>query len=104
MFKRKASSLHHATDATWWIALITQCTRIGKPNCPGILEIIKNWPEGENFSLVDEEEGKQVIWAEEAPPYNQLPEGETCYALFTDGSCHIVGKIRKWTADVWSPT
>ncbi|RMC21066.1 hypothetical protein DUI87_01923 [Hirundo rustica rustica] len=106
MFKGKVPSTHHATDATWskWIALITQRARIGNPNRPGILEIITNWPEGENFGLMDEEEQEQVTRAEEAPPYNQLPAEETRYALFTDGSCRVVGMNRKWKAAVWSPT
>ncbi|RMC12505.1 hypothetical protein DUI87_10023 [Hirundo rustica rustica] len=106
MFKGKVPSTHHATDATWskWIALITQRARTGNPNRPGILEIITNWPEGENFGLTDEEEQEQVTRAEEGPPYNQLPAEETCYALFTDGSCRIVGMNRKWKAAVWSPT
>ncbi|RMC21325.1 hypothetical protein DUI87_02186 [Hirundo rustica rustica] len=93
MFKAEVPSTHHATNATWskWIALITQHARIGNPNRPGILEIITNWPEGENFGLMDEEEQEQVTHAEEAPPYNQLPAEETRYALFTDGSCRIVG-------------
>ncbi|RMB93629.1 hypothetical protein DUI87_29855 [Hirundo rustica rustica] len=58
MFKGKVPSTHHATNAAWskWIALITQRARIGNTNCPGILEIITNWPEGENFGLTDEEE------------------------------------------------
>ncbi|TRZ05875.1 hypothetical protein HGM15179_021122 [Zosterops borbonicus] len=105
MFKGKIPSTHHATDATWskWIALITQHTRMGKLNCPGILEIITNWPEVENFGLTDEEQ-EQVTRPEEAPPYNQLPAEETHYALFTDGSCHIVGTNRKWKAAIWSPT
>ncbi|KAJ7404160.1 hypothetical protein BTVI_73512 [Pitangus sulphuratus] len=62
MFKGKVPSMHHATDATWskWIALITQCARIGNLILPGILEIIMNWPEGENFCLAYEEEGEQV--------------------------------------------
>ncbi|RMC22110.1 hypothetical protein DUI87_02983 [Hirundo rustica rustica] len=66
MFKGKVPSTHHATDATWskWIALITQRARIGNPNHPGILEIITNWPEGENFGLTDEEEQEQVTRAE----------------------------------------
>ncbi|GAB0209796.1 hypothetical protein GRJ2_003445300 [Grus japonensis] len=43
--------------------------------------------------------------AEEAPPYNKLPENEKQYALFTDGSCCIVGNIEgRWKAAVWSPT
>ncbi|RMC19765.1 hypothetical protein DUI87_03329 [Hirundo rustica rustica] len=106
MFKGKVPSTHHATDATWskWIALITQRACIGNPNRPGILEIITNWPEGENFGLTDEEEQEQGTRAEEGPPYIQLPAEETCYALFTDGSCCIVGMKRKWKAAVWSPT
>ncbi|RMC20434.1 hypothetical protein DUI87_01284 [Hirundo rustica rustica] len=106
MFKGKVPSTHHATDATWskWIALITQRARIRNPNCPGILEIITNWPKGENFGLTDEEEQEQVTRAKEGPPYNQLPAEETRYALFTDGSCRIVGMNRKWKAAVWSPT
>ncbi|RMB92808.1 hypothetical protein DUI87_30702 [Hirundo rustica rustica] len=106
MFKGKVPSTHHATDATWskWIALITQRARIGNPNRPGILEIITNWPEGENFGLMDEEEQEQVTRAEKAPPYNQLPAEKTRYALFTDGSCRVVGMNQKWKAAVWSPT
>ncbi|TRZ19428.1 hypothetical protein HGM15179_007668 [Zosterops borbonicus] len=77
---------------------------IGNPNRPGILEVITNWPEGETFGLLSEEEEKQVTRAEEAPPYNELPETERRYALFTDGSCRIVGANRKWKAAVWSPT
>ncbi|RMC02436.1 hypothetical protein DUI87_20828 [Hirundo rustica rustica] len=70
MFKGKVPSTHHTTNATWskWIALITQCARIGNPNRPGIFEIITNWPEGENFGLTDEKEQEQVTRAEEAPP------------------------------------
>ncbi|RMB97848.1 hypothetical protein DUI87_25705 [Hirundo rustica rustica] len=106
MFKADVPSTHHATNATWSkrIAFITQHARIGNPNRPGILEIITNWPEGENFGLMDEEEQEQVTRAEEAPPYNQLPAEETRYALFTDGSCRVVGMNRKWKAAVWSPT
>ncbi|TRZ07110.1 hypothetical protein HGM15179_019998 [Zosterops borbonicus] len=106
MCKAKVPSTHHDTNATWskWIALITQHARIGKLNHPGILETITSWPEGENFSFTDEEEQEQVTRAEEAPLYNQLPAEETCYALFTDGSCRIIGMNRKWKAAVWSPT
>ena len=68
------------------------------------MEIITNWPEGENFGLTDKEGQEQVSWAEEAPPYNQLPADETRYALFTDGSCRIVGMNQKWKAAMWSPT
>ncbi|KAF4803564.1 hypothetical protein TURU_015001 [Turdus rufiventris] len=57
MFRGKVPSTQHATNATWskWIALITQCAHIGKLNRPGILEIITNWTEGENFGFIDEE-------------------------------------------------
>ncbi|RMC19152.1 hypothetical protein DUI87_03756 [Hirundo rustica rustica] len=103
MFKGKVPSMHHATDTTW-IDLITQRTLIGNPNHPGILEIITHWPEGETFGLSSEEEEEQVTRAEEAPPYNELPETERQHALFTDGSCRIVGANRKWKAAVWSPT
>ncbi|PKU41987.1 protein hypothetical protein [Limosa lapponica baueri] len=42
--------------------------------------------------------------AEETTLYNKLPEDEKQYALFTDGSCRVVGKRWKWKAAVWSPT
>ncbi|GAB0188949.1 hypothetical protein GRJ2_001360200 [Grus japonensis] len=103
MFKERAPSTHHATDATWskWVALITQRAQIGSPSRPGILEVITDWPEGKDFGMSPEEE---VTRAEEAPPYNKLTEDEKPYALFTDGSCRIVGKHRRWKAAVWSPT
>ncbi|GAB0202801.1 hypothetical protein GRJ2_002745700 [Grus japonensis] len=103
MFKERAPSTHHATDATWskWVALITQRARTGSPSRPGILEVITDWPEGKDFGMSPEEE---VTHDEEAPPYNKLTEDEKPYALFTDGSCRIVGKHRKWKAAVWSPT
>ncbi|KAK4806933.1 hypothetical protein QYF61_027300 [Mycteria americana] len=102
MFKGRVPCTHHATDATWskWVALITQRARIGNPSCPGILEVIKDWPEGKDFRISPEEE---VTHAEEAPLYNKLPENGKQYALFTDGSCRIVGKHRRWKAAVWSP-
>ena len=83
--------MHHATDATWskWVALITQRARMGNPSHPGILEVIMDWPEGKDCGASPEEE---VTCAEEAPLYKQLPEDKKQYALFTDGSCHIVGK------------
>ena len=60
-----------------------------------------DWPEGKDFGISPEEE---VARAEEAPLYNTLPEDEKQYALFTDGSCRLVGKHRRWKAAVWSPT
>ncbi|KAF4804109.1 hypothetical protein TURU_010614 [Turdus rufiventris] len=50
------------------------------------------------------EEEEQVTYAEDVPPYNELPETERRYALFTDGSCRIIGTNWKWKASVWSPT
>ncbi|RMC00119.1 hypothetical protein DUI87_23529 [Hirundo rustica rustica] len=68
----------------------------------------KYWPPVKEFklpqSLTNEEEQEQVTRAEEGPPYNQLPAEETRYALFTDGSCRVVGMNQKWKAAVWSPT
>ncbi|KAK4810531.1 hypothetical protein QYF61_004494 [Mycteria americana] len=102
MFRQRVPSTHHATDATWskWVTLITQQAPIGNPNRPGILEVIMDWPEGKDFGISPEEE---VTCAEEAPLYNKLPENEKQYDLFTDGSCRIVGKHRRWKAAVWSP-
>ena len=59
-----------------------------------------DWPEGKDFGASPEE----VTCAEEAPLCNQLPEDKKQYALFMDGSCHIVGKQWRWKAAVWSPT
>ncbi|KAK4806255.1 hypothetical protein QYF61_013399, partial [Mycteria americana] len=102
MFKGRVPSTHHATDATWskWVALITQRAWIGNPNRPGILEVIMDWPEGKDFGISPEEE---VMHAEEAPLYNKLPENEKQCALFTDGSCCLVGKHWRRKAAVWSP-
>jgi len=60
-----------------------------------------DWPEGKHFGASPEEE---VTHVEEASLYNQLPENKKQYALFTGGSCCIVGKQRRWKAAVWSPT
>ncbi|GAB0209136.1 hypothetical protein GRJ2_003379300 [Grus japonensis] len=81
MFKERAPSTHHATDATWskWVALITQRARIGSPSRPGILEVITDWPEGKDFGISPEEE---VTRAEETPLYSKVPEDEKPHALF----------------------
>lgn len=70
------------------------------PSDPGILEVIMDWPEGKDFGMSPE---KEIIHAEEALFYNKLTESERQYALFTDGSCHLVEKHQKWKADVWRP-
>jgi len=102
IFKGRVPSTQHATDATWskWVMLITQRARMGNFDCLGILEVIMDWPEGQNFrvSPVD------MTSAEEAPLFNKLPEKKKKYILFTDGSCHTVGRIQRWKAVVWSPT
>ena len=74
---------------------------MGNPSHPAVLEVIMDWPEGKDFRVLAE---KEVMHAEEAPVYNKLPANERQYTLFTDGSCCIVGKLRRWKADVWSPT
>ena len=74
---------------------------MGNLSHPGILEVIVDWPEGKNFGTSPAEEVSQ---ANETPPYNELQENEKKYALFTDGSCRIMGKHRRWKAAVWSPT
>ncbi|RMC03352.1 hypothetical protein DUI87_20548 [Hirundo rustica rustica] len=103
MFKGKVPSTHHATNATWskWIALITQRARIGNPNRLGILEIITNWPEGENFGLTDEEEQGQVTRAEEAPPYNQPIEETSMF--FSLSWFEKTGMNGKWKAPYGAP-
>ncbi|KAK4830358.1 hypothetical protein QYF61_010135 [Mycteria americana] len=83
-----------------WVVLITQRARIGNPSHPGILEVIMDWPEGKDFGISPEE---KVTHAEEAPLYNKLPENEKPYALFTDGSCGLVGKHCRWKAALWNP-
>ncbi|KAK4830649.1 hypothetical protein QYF61_012492 [Mycteria americana] len=97
MFKGRVPATHHATDATWskWVALTTQRAQIGKPSRPGVLEVIMDCPEGKDFGTSLEEE---VMHAEEAPLYNKLLENEKQYALFTDGSCCIVGKHQRWNS------
>ncbi|KAK4826299.1 hypothetical protein QYF61_007146 [Mycteria americana] len=102
MFTGRVPSTHQATDATWskWVALITQRARIGNPNSPGILEVIMDWPEGKDLGISPEEELRR---AEDVPLYNKLQEKEKPYALFTDWSCCLVGRHRRWKAAVWSP-
>ena len=60
-----------------------------------------DWPEGKDFGISPDEEETR---AEEAPLDKKLPENEKQYALFTDGSCHLVGEHQRWKAAVWSPT
>ncbi|GAB0178068.1 ribonuclease H-like [Grus japonensis] len=85
----------------WSICPLCKRAQIGNPNHPGILEVITDWPEGKDFGISTEEE---VMHAEEATLYNKLTEDEKQYAQFTDGSCRIVGKHRRWKAAVWSST
>ena len=59
-----------------------------------------DWPEGQKFGVPPEE----VTRTEEVPLCNKLPEKQKQYALFTDASCHVVGKHRRWKTAAWSPT
>lgn len=59
-----------------------------------------DWPEGQGFGISPEEE---VTCDEEAPWYNELPESEKQYALFTDGSCPVLGKQQSHRVTLWSP-
>jgi len=45
---------------------------VGNPDCPGILEVIMDWPEGYNFEVSP----KEVTRAEEEPLYSKLPPNE----------------------------
>lgn len=51
---------------------------MGNPNCPGLLEIITDWPEGETFGLSleeEEEEEEQLTRAEEESHFwHQAPD------------------------------
>ncbi|KAK4829958.1 hypothetical protein QYF61_008089 [Mycteria americana] len=55
------------------------------------------------LAILGRHNSREVTCAEEAPLYNKLPENEKQCALFTDGSCRIVGKHRRWKAAIWSP-
>ena len=70
---------------------------MGNPHQPGILDVIMDWLEGQNFGVSPDH-------AEEAPLCNRLRRNEKQYALFTDGYCCIVRKQQRWKAAVWSPT
>jgi len=73
---------------------------MGKASRPGIVEVTVGLAEGKDFGMSPEEE---VTRAKEAPPCKKLPENEARSALFTDGSCCIVGKHRRWKTAVRSP-
>lgn len=83
MFKEKFPYTHRATDTTWskWIAVTTQWAQTGNRHRSEILEVIVNWPKGENFGLLSGEEKEKITCAEDAPLHNQLPENEKQYAL-----------------------
>ena len=103
MFKGREPSLHNETDAMWskGVVLITQQARMGNLDCSGILEVTMDWPEGQNFVVLPEED---VTRAEEDTPCHKPPENEKQYALFADAPCHnIVGANLRWKAAGWSP-
>jgi len=103
MFKERVPSMHHATNATCskWVTLIKQQVQMENTSHPGILEAIMDWPEGKDFGVSPEEE---VMRAQDALLYNKLSENEKQYTLFTDVSCHTLGKQRRWKAVVCSHT
>lgn len=102
MFRRSSPSRHCATSAACseWVALITQQALLGKPNQPGLLKEILDWPGGRDFGASPEE----VAHAQEAPPCSELPEDERSYAVGTGGSHRVVANHQQWKAAVWSPT
>jgi len=65
--------MRHATHGMWskWLTLVTQWARMGNHSCPGILELVMDWPEGKDFRMSPEEE---VTHAEEVPLYSKLLE------------------------------
>ncbi|XP_074788487.1 uncharacterized protein LOC141973621 [Athene noctua] len=89
MFKGKASSTHHATEATWskWVALITQWAQIGNPSHPGILEVIMNWPESKDSGM-SPEQGRHVL---------RRPHHITsCQMRRSDMPCSLMGLVALW--------
>ncbi|XP_064032380.1 uncharacterized protein LOC135192917 [Pogoniulus pusillus] len=66
---------------------------MGNLDRPGLVEVITNWPEGTDCSKPPEE---KITRAEEAPPYGDHSDQKKNDALFTDGSCRLVGNKRRW--------
>ncbi|GAB0208430.1 hypothetical protein GRJ2_003308700 [Grus japonensis] len=50
------------------------------------------------------EKGKKILQILLQAGFAIKPKDEKPYALFTAGSCRIVGKHQRWKATVWSPT
>lgn len=86
-----------------WITLTTQQASTGNSNHPGILEVITNWPEAENFRLPSSSSSEKMTHAVEVPPYNQLPTNGKEYDLFIDSSFCITGRNQKQKAAIDSP-
>lgn len=82
--------------------LITQGAVIENTNGTRILKVITDRSEGKDSGILPEEE--EVMCPKKATPYNNLWENEIQYALFADGSCHIVEKYWKRKAGVWNFT
>ncbi|KAK4831439.1 LOW QUALITY PROTEIN: hypothetical protein QYF61_017570, partial [Mycteria americana] len=100
MFQGRVPSTHHAADAMW-MGLTDHTTGLNRK--PQSLRDL-----GSNYGLARRQRSQditrgEVTHAEDAPLYNKLPANEKQYALFTDGSCRIVGKHQRWKAAVWSP-
>jgi len=73
----------------------------------GISVILESWKLSWTVlkvKIIGTSPAEEVMHIKEAPPYNELPENEKKYALFTVGLCRTVGKHCRWKAAVWSPT
>ena len=73
----------------------------------GISVILESWKLSWTVlkvKIIGTSPAEEVMHIKEAPPYNELPENEKKYLLFTDGSCHTVGKHWRWKAAFWSAT
>ena len=73
----------------------------------GISVILESWKLSWTVlkvKIIGTSPAEEVMHIKEAPPYNELPENEKKYLLFTDGSCHTVGKHWRWKAAFWSTT
>ncbi|GAB0209237.1 hypothetical protein GRJ2_003389400 [Grus japonensis] len=79
-------------------------TALEKGEAPEHLQYIDDIIEWGNSAEEVSEKGKNIIQILLQAGFAIKRKDEKPYALFTDGSCHVVGKHRRWKAAVWSPT